>query len=58
MAKKAMIEREKKRERLVKRFAAKRAELKEIAKDEARPMEERFMARLKLAKLPSNSAPN
>ena len=34
MAKKAMIEREKKRERLVKRFAAKRAELKEIAKDE------------------------
>ena len=49
MAKKAMIEREKKRERLVKRFAAKRAELKEIAKDESRPMEERFKARLKLA---------
>jgi len=47
MAKKAMIEREKKRERLVKRFAAKRAELKEIAKDESRPMEERFKARLK-----------
>ena len=58
MAKKAMIEREKKRERLVKRFAAKRAELKEIAKDESRPMEERFKARLKLAKLPRNSAPN
>ena len=52
MAKKAMIEREKKRERLVKKFAAKRAELKEIAKDESRPMEERFKARLKLAKLP------
>ena len=31
MAKKAMIEREKKRERLVNRFAAKRVELKEIA---------------------------
>ena len=46
MAKKAMIEREKKRERLVKRFAAKRAELKEIAKDESLPMEERFKARL------------
>ena len=50
MAKKAMIEREKKRERLVKRFAAKRAELKEIAKDASLPMEERFKARLKLAK--------
>ena len=58
MAKKAMIEREKKRERLVKRFAAKRAELKEIAKDASLPMEERFKARLKLAKLPRNSAPN
>ena len=58
MAKKAMIEREKKRERLVKRFAAKRAELKDIAKDESLPMEERFKARLKLAKLPRNSAPN
>ncbi len=58
MAKKAMIEREKKRERLVKRFAAKRAELKEIAKDDSLPMEERFKARLKLAKLPRNSAPN
>ena len=34
MAKKAMIEREKKRARLVNRYAAKRAELKEIAKDE------------------------
>ena len=58
MAKKAMIEREKKRERLVKKFAAKRAELKEIAKDESLPMEERFKARLKLAKLPRNSAAN
>ena len=58
MAKKAMIEREKKRERLVKRFSAKRAELKKIAKDESLPMEERFKARLQLAKLPRNSAAN
>jgi small subunit ribosomal protein S14 len=58
MAKKAMIEREKKRERLVKRFAAKRAELKKIAKDDSLPMEERFKARLQLAKLPRNSAAN
>jgi small subunit ribosomal protein S14 len=58
MAKKAMIEREKKRERLVKRYASKRAELKKIAKDDSLPMEERFKARLQLAKLPRNSAAN
>ena len=46
MAKKAMIEREKKRQKLVDRYAAKRAALKEIANDEDRPMEERFKARL------------
>ena len=56
MAKKAMIEREKKRERLVKQYAAKRAALKEIANDESKPMEERFTARLKLAQLPRNSS--
>ncbi|GGB11291.1 30S ribosomal protein S14 [Allosediminivita pacifica] len=57
MAKKAMIEREKKRQRLVEKYAAKRAELKEIANDESKPMEERFKARLDLAKLPRNSSP-
>ena len=56
MAKAAMLEREKKRERLVAKYAAKRAELKEIANDESKPMEERFRARLKLAKLPRNSS--
>ncbi len=56
MAKKAMIEREKKRQALVDKFAAKRAALKEIANDESKPMEERFKARLKLAKLPRNSS--
>ena len=56
MAKKAMIEREKKRERLVAKYAEKRAALKEVANDESKPMEERFKARLKLAKLPRNSA--
>ena len=58
MAKKAMIEREKKRARLVAKFAKKRAALKEIANDNNLPMEERFKARLKLAKLPRNSAAN
>ena len=58
MAKKAMVEREKKRQRLVEKYAAKRAALKEIANDENLSMEERFKARLKLAKLPRNSAAN
>ena len=57
MAKAAMIEREKKRERLVAKYASKRAKLKEIADNQDLPMEERFRARLKLAKLPRNSAP-
>jgi len=56
MAKKSMIEREKKRQRLVKQYAAKRAALKEIANNQDLPMEERFKARLKLAKLPRNSS--
>ena len=57
MAKKSMIEREKKRQQLVEQYAAKRAALKEIANDESKPMEERFKATLKLAKLPRNSSP-
>ena len=56
MAKKAMIEREKKRQKLVAQYAAKRAALKEIVSDESKPMEERFRASLKLAKLPRNSS--
>ncbi|MBD0866496.1 MAG: 30S ribosomal protein S14 [Rhodobacteraceae bacterium] len=57
MAKKSMIEREKKRQRLVAKYAAKRAVLKEIANDKSRPIEARFKARLQLAKLPRNSSP-
>jgi small subunit ribosomal protein S14 len=56
MAKKSMIEREKKREALVKKYAAKRAALKLIINDESQPMEDRFRASLKLAKLPRNSS--
>ncbi|MDB6182940.1 30S ribosomal protein S14 [Paracoccus fistulariae] len=56
MAKKSMIEREKKRERLVAQYAEKRAALKEIINDQSRPMEERFKASLKLAELPRNSS--
>ena len=56
MAKTSMIQREIKREKLVKQYAAKRDALKAIANDDSRPMEERFKARLKLAKLPRNSS--
>jgi small subunit ribosomal protein S14 len=56
MAKKSAIERNLKRMRLVKKFSARRAMLKEMAKDDSLPGEERFAARLKLAKLPRNSA--
>jgi small subunit ribosomal protein S14 len=56
MAKKSMIEREKKRQALVDKFADKRAALKAIVSDQSKPMEERFRASLKLAKLPRNSS--
>jgi small subunit ribosomal protein S14 len=56
MAKKSAVNRNEMVRRLVKKFAAKRDELKAIANDEALPLEERFDARLKLAKLPRNSA--
>ncbi|GLQ35105.1 30S ribosomal protein S14 [Amylibacter marinus] len=57
MAKAAMVQRQVKREALVKKYAAKRAALKEIANNQDLPMEERFKARLKLAELPRNSSP-
>ncbi|TVR99276.1 MAG: 30S ribosomal protein S14 [Rhodospirillales bacterium] len=57
MAKKSLIERNRKRERLAKRFAARRARLKAVARDSSVSMEEQFAARLKLAELPRNSAP-
>ncbi|MDG1471187.1 MAG: 30S ribosomal protein S14 [Ascidiaceihabitans sp.] len=56
MAKKSMIAREVKREKLVKQYAERRAELKAIVTNQQLPMEERFRATLKLAKLPRNSS--
>ena len=57
MAKTSAIERNKKRERLMNKYAAKRDRLKAQAKDTTLSPEERFSARLKLAQLPRNSAP-
>ncbi len=58
MAKKSAVERNDKRKRMVAQYAARREKLKAIAKDDSLPNEERFAARLKLAELPRNSAPN
>ena len=57
MAKTSSVERNEKRKRLAKKFAARRAKLKAVAIDEALPPEERFRARLKLAQLPRNASP-
>ena len=56
MAKISMIERQKKREALLAKYAAKPEALKAAAKDETLSREERFKAALKLAKLPRNSS--
>ena len=58
MAKKSAINRNQKRVKLAEKYAARREKLKAIAMDESLPLEERFKARLKLAELPRNSAPN
>lgn len=58
MAKKSAIEKNKMRQKLVKRNAAKRARLKAIACDRLLPAEDCFNARMKLAEMPRNSAPN
>ena len=56
MAKKSAINRNEMVKRLVKLNAGKRDALKAIANDETLPLEDRFEARLKLAKLPRNSS--
>ncbi len=57
MAKKSLVERNKKRMRLASRFEERRNELKRTAKDRTALPEERFAARIRLAELPRNSAP-
>ncbi len=56
MAKTSMIQRQLKRERLVAKFATKRAALRETSRNQELPMEERFKAVLALAKLPRDSS--
>jgi len=57
MAKISAIHRNKKRERMVAKYAAKRAELKKILSSPDVTDEEFFQAQRKLIKLPRNSSP-
>ena len=58
MAKKSMIERERKRAKTVQRFAKKRAELKKIISDPNSGDEARAEALAKLQRLPRNASPS
>ena len=53
-----MVEREKKRARVVQKYAKKRQELKAIIKSASSSYEEREAATLQLQKLPRNSSPS
>lgn len=57
MAKKSMLERERKRAKMVARYAAKRARLKEIIRNPMSSGDEREQAQAKLQALPRDSSP-
>jgi len=57
VAKLSLINRELKREKLVKKYAAKRAELLAVINDQSKSDEERYQARLALQRLPRNASP-
>lgn len=56
MAKKSATEKNEKRKRLTKSYAAKRARLKAVAYDKEASLEARFEAQLAMAALPRNSS--
>ena len=56
MAKTSAIQRNLKRIKLTKKFLKKREDLKKIIKNKKLPLEDRFAAQLKLAKIPRNSS--
>lgn len=57
MAKASMIQRDVKRAKMVKRYAAKREALLAVARDKDAKQEDIFKANLALAKLPKNAQP-
>ena len=56
MAKKSSVEKNNRRRKMSKQYAARRKKLKAIVQDTKLPVEERFAATLKLAELPRNSS--
>ena len=56
MAKTSMMERDKRRKKLITKYAKRRAELREIVKNTKLPDEERMLAMVKLQKLPRDSS--
>ena len=58
MAKVSLINREHKRRMIVKKFAAKRAELKQVVADGSVSEADRMQARIKLQQLPRNASPS
>ncbi len=57
MAKISVLERDKKRRKMVAKYAAKRSELKAIINDRSADYEQRYQAQLALQKLPRNASP-
>jgi small subunit ribosomal protein S14 len=57
MSKLALVNREQKRRKAVKKFAAKREELLAIVNNQKISQEDRYEARLKLQQLPRNASP-
>ena len=57
MAKTSMVERDKKRKKIMQRFVTKRADLKAVIKSTSTSYEEKQEAMLKLQKLPRNASP-
>jgi small subunit ribosomal protein S14 len=57
MAKTALINRDQKRRKMVKKFAAKRVQLLALINDQKLSQEDRYEARLKMQKLPRDASP-
>lgn len=56
MAKKCMVKKEERRQKMTKQYKAKRAKLKAILMNKETSMEDRFMVMGQMAKLPRNSS--
>jgi len=57
MAKTAVVNRDKRRRKIVRKYAAKRKDLLEIIKNQRFSQEDRYAARLKMQQLPRDASP-